>query len=305
MDIFWVLVFKMIPLYLIILLGYLAEKKFQINKENIANLLIYILTPAITFLGTYNAGLQWELLSLPLIFCVVCVVLTLLHWPIAKLFWKDGTENIVAFSAGNGNSGYFGIPVCLALLGPDSLPVAVMIGFGFTLCQDTLGYYIMARHEYTAKKALQKVLRLPPLYAFLAGILCNIFGIQISDILLDTMHVLEGGYVPLGMMTIGFGLYGVRLKDFDLKLTVSTLFTKFIIWPAMIWGIIWIDALYFHLFSDFIAQTMMIISLVPIAANTVVFAEELHDHPEKAALIVIISTVIALFYIPAMVGWLF
>ena len=305
MELFLLLFFKILPLYLLIFIGYIAEKKFQINKEHIADLLIYVFGPAIVFLGTYQAGLNWQLFSLPIIFFIICTVLCFGTLPLARKVWNDGTENIVAFSAGNGNTGYFGIPVCLALLGEESLPIAIMIILGVSLSQDTAGFYVIARHEYTVQKVLKKLLRLPLLHAFFIGLAFNFFQIGLPITILETLKVMEGAYVPLGMMTIGFGLCGVQMKDFDLNLTVSTLSLKFIIWPLIFFAVITIDKMYFQLFNDLVYQVIMIQSLTPIAANTVTFAAEMHDHPEKAALIVIISTVIALVYIPVMVGWLF
>lgn len=305
MTVFLALITKIIPLYLVIGIGYLAEKKFEINKKHIADLLIYILGPAVVFLGTYRVDLRWEIFSLPIIVGVICSILSLAALPLAGKIWDDGTENIVAFSAGNGNTGYFGIPVCLALLGEQSLPLVVMFMLGTSLAQNTAGYYVIARHEYTAYKTLQKLLRLPLMHALFAGLLLNFLEVQLSPMILETLEILKAAYVPLGIMAIGFALVGVRWQDFDLKLAFMTLFIKFVIWPVLFFGFIYLDKAYFHLYGEIVHQVIAIQSLVPIAANTVVFAEELHDHPEKAAVIIIISTLIALVYIPLMIAFFF
>jgi len=51
MDIFLLLFTRLIPLYLIIGLGYIAGKKLHAEKETIAALLIYILAPVVVFDG--------------------------------------------------------------------------------------------------------------------------------------------------------------------------------------------------------------------------------------------------------------
>lgn len=50
---------------------------------------------------------------------------------------------------------------------------------------------------------------------------------------------------------------------------------------------------------------MLLISACPLAANTVAFATLLKTEPEKAGVAVLLSTVFALFYIPALVAVLF
>jgi predicted permease len=46
---------------------------------------------------------------------------------------------------------------------------------------------------------------------------------------------------------------------------------------------------------------LLVLSIVPIASNTVAFATKLRAHPEKAAFTVMLSTLVALVYIPVFV----
>ena len=48
---------------------------------------------------------------------------------------------------------------------------------------------------------------------------------------------------------------------------------------------------------------VILITIVPPAANSVAFAAQLNIRPEKAATTVLLGTVLALFYIPAVI-WL-
>jgi len=306
MSLFFTLLLKIIPLYVIIAIGFWARRGLDVPKEPIAKLLIYVVAPAVVFLGTVEAGLKIELLALPIMFFVIGAVLMLITLLVSKHWWKDGTEKVAAFSAGTGNTGYFGLPVCLALIGDKALPVAVMATLGLIFYESTLGFYVVARSSHTAKDALNKVLRLPVLYAFLLGLSMNIFGFAVHDSIMSVMETLKGAYAPLGMMIIGLSLAGVQFAHhLDAKLTALTFFNKFIVWPMIFLGIIYLDKNYLHWFNDLVYMVFMIESITPIAANTVTYAAELKAHPEKAALIVFVSTLIALIYIPAVVTWLF
>jgi predicted permease len=55
-------------------------------------------------------------------------------------------------------------------------------------------------------------------------------------------------------------------------------------------------------FSPLVRQVMVLLSVVPMAANTVAIAADLRVHPEKAAVAVLATTFFALVYIPLVVG---
>jgi predicted permease len=102
-------------------------------------------------------------------------------------------------------------------------------------------------------------------------------------------------------MLIGLGI-GVRKKlKFDFKFIGVTFFAKFITWPLLILLIILLDKSFLHLYNPQIYEVMLLISIVPLAANAVAFSTLLQLHPEKASLAVLLSTVFALFYIPLVI----
>ena len=60
----------------------------------------------------------------------------------------------------------------------------------------------------------------------------------------------------------------------------------------------------FILYSDTVHQALILISIMPLAANAVAIASLLRCHPEKTATAVLLSTVFAAIYVPVMVSWL-
>ena len=116
MTVFITILIKLIPLYLMILLGYIVAKRLKAQKETIAKLLIYIIAPVVIFYGTYTVPINFANLSLPILFFALCCLIALLFLAIGTfVFKKDSTKNILAFTAGTGNTGYFGLPVVLTL----------------------------------------------------------------------------------------------------------------------------------------------------------------------------------------------
>lgn len=144
-------------------------------------------------------------------------------------------------------------------------------------------------------------MRLPTLYAFFLGLAVNVLGISFGQIYTDIIISFRGAYTILGMMLIGLGLASFGKYSFDYVFLSLTFLAKFIIWPAVILLIIFLDTLFLHLYTPEIHRVMVLMSIVPLAANTVAYATELKAQPEKASLAVFLSTIFALFYIPFIV----
>jgi predicted permease len=303
MDLFFSLCVKIIPYYLIIACGFLAARYYEVRKESIANLTIYIIAPAVMLIGTLEAGLKFNILILPFCFLAIGSCLCLGSYFLSRYVWQDNTRMILAFTCGTANVGYFGIPVCLAIAGPDALPVAVMFSLGSTLYENSLGYYVAAQAEYSGKEALRKLLVLPGLYAFVVGILLNLCQVQLYQPLQNTLQILKGAYSPLGMMIIGMGLAQVKWEEIDYKFMAFSFVNKFLVWPLFGLLFIYCDHFFFHLWEPFVQKVFLIQMLVPLAANTVAFASRFHAYPEKAAVAVTVSTLLALAIVPLVMSY--
>jgi malate permease and related proteins len=264
-------------------------------------LLIYIIAPLVIFHGTVTTTLNLSVLSLPVLFFSLGSVLAVLFLWIGSFIWNDPTKNILAFSAGTGNTGYFGLPVALMLFSDDVLGIMVLSILGFVLFENSVGFYLTARGRHTAGESLMKVLRLPTIYAFALGVIVNLSGMDLGETYASIAASFRGAYTILGMMIIGVGIAGMKGFKPDLAFLGLGFLAKFIVWPLAIFAVIALDRLYLHLYSDDVYKVMILLASVPFAANTVAVASELKAQPEKAAFAVLVSTIFALLYIPVMV----
>jgi len=203
MIIFLTLLLKLLPLYFLILLGFISAKFLKAQKETIARLLIYIIAPVVIFYGTYSAKITAANLSMPLIFFIIGSTISLLFLQIGKYFYKnDSTKNILSFASGCGNVGYFGLPVISAILGEEAFSLAVLTILGIIFYENSLGFFITARGHHSIKNSFKKVVRLPIIYAFLFGLTLNLLNIKLNRIIIDTILNFKSAYSLLGMMII-------------------------------------------------------------------------------------------------------
>ncbi|OGG00737.1 hypothetical protein A2153_03115 [Candidatus Gottesmanbacteria bacterium RBG_16_38_7b] len=302
MEIFLSLFTKIIPLYIYILFGFITGKYLKINKQYIATLLIYIIAPLVIFHGLFTSKIDWRIIGLPLIFLGIACLISLTFYSLLKSYFKDNTRNLLGFSAGNANTGYFGLPVSIILFGENAVNIVTLAIIGMILYENTLGFFITARGNHTVGESVNKIIRLPAVYAFIIGLLFNVVNLNLGPVYYGIIFFVRQIYSVLGMMIIGMALSEISKFIIDWKFIILTFLAKFAAWPVLMIVFISMDNNFFHIFDGITHQIMLILSVVPLAANTVAFATLLKVQPQKAAVTVLLSTVFALFYIPLIVS---
>ncbi len=307
MEIFRSLVVRLIPLYFIVATGFFAGRKLKIERDSVAKLVIFVIAPIVVFTNVSQIELKAEYLAVPLGFGLLCSAIAVGFLAIAHRFGaafgiRGATGNLLAFSAGNANTGYFGVPIALILFGSGSVGLYLLFCLGFILYENTVGFYILARGTATMPEALRRLARLPALYAFAAALVANRLGLKIEGVAADFSGYFRGAYSVLGVMLIGLGVAEVRTFRFDWRFTLATFVGKFAVWPAAVGLFIVLDRGRFGIFDERTHQMMLLIAACPLAANTVAYATLLKTEPEKAGIAVLLSTIFALFYIPTLVA---
>ncbi len=301
MAVFLTLVGKLLPLYLFIVAGYLLGVFLHLKRRPVALLLLYVLSPIVVFEGGWTAPLSRGTLALPVLFLVLCSVLCGIFYRVSGLIWKrkDSMRNLAAFASANGNSGYFGIPAGLALFGQQSLGIIVLCSLGFVLYESSTGFFVLARSNFTLRESVRKVVALPVLYAFALGVAANIWQVPEPAIVAVFLHDVRTVFSIMGMMLIGVSLAGERLSAIDGRLLAFTTAAKTIVWPVLMLFLIALDRHVFRMFGEDVHGVLLLMGMIPLAVNTVVYSSVLKVHPEKAAVAVMVSTCLALFFIPA------
>lgn len=298
MEIFFALLFKLIPLYVIIFLGFVAGKFLHVKKESVASLVIYLVAPIVFFHGVYTTHISLSTISSPLLVFAICCCVGMLSYGLGSLFWKDSTRNILAFIAADGNSGYFGLPVALILFPESYIGLFIFAGLGVLLYESTLGFFIAARGAFTVKDSFIKLIKLPVIYSIALGLIANLLQIHFGSWYPDVVTNFKGAYTILGMMIIGLGIAAITEYKFDFLFTLLSFIGRFLIWPILAFAVIFVDSHLTKFYSLEMYRILTLLAVVPLAANSVAFATLLKSHPEKVALTVLLSTLFALLYIP-------
>ncbi|WP_320035953.1 transporter [Halarcobacter sp.] len=303
MKILLIILGKIFPLYITILAGYLLTRFFKIKREQIAFLLVYILGPVVIFFAVLSIEINFQLIFLPVFIFLFGTTIAFYILAKYKNEWKDASVNTLAFTCGTGNTGYFGIPLAMILLEPNAANIFIFGTLASLLYENTTGFFVTAKGSFTARESIMKILKLPLLYAFIAGVTFNILGFRTPEFIVPYFENFKWAYGLLGMMMLGMGMKGFNIhEDFDKKYIKISYFFKFIFWPAVVLAIIFVDKTFINFLNEEIYKVMFLFSIVPLAGNTVTLAVLLKAKPEKASFTVLMSTLISVVYIPVVLA---
>jgi len=310
MILFFSFLSKIFPLFFYVFMGWLISKLVKIKKNDIANLMVFLILPILSFHGAFTLKISWQTLSLPILFFMLCTLITLLFLWIGKKIWKDNTANLLAFASSYGNYGYFALPAAIALWGIESEAIVIIAGIGFTIYSCTVGYFVTALGNFTLRKSLIKTISLPTIYMVFIGLLLNTFhvkfgtvkSIDLNQIYMDFARDIRGAYSVFGMMLVGIAIAEIEHFVVDWKFLSVAMIAQFIVWPIIIGALIVLDKRFLGFYSPQIHRIMYLLSLIPIGANLIAYSAQLNVQPEKASITILITTIFAMFYIPLMIS---
>ena len=304
MDIFQLVLFKILPLYIFVIIGFVAGKYLNIESKSIGKLIIYIIAPFVIFEAITHSNLSLSTFVLPVIIFLMCSLIAFLFFQYGKFIYGDAKANVLAIVSSEGNTGYFGIPIALLLFTPNTFGIYILGTLGVTIFENTVVYYLAARGRHTVHESLSRLKKLPAIYAFAIAVIFLYFELNLPDSMNNFIISMQGAYVTLGMMLIGFGISTIKNFSFDYKFIALSFLGKFIFWPLLMLVLISLDFYIFKIYDYEIYRAFILLSIVPIAANTVIFATALNVYPEKVSSAVLFSTIFALVYVPIIIIFL-
>ncbi|CAH1042618.1 AEC family transporter [Halomonas sp. TD01] len=278
-------------------LGWIAAQRLKIDPRPIATLLVYLIAPLTIFRALMNGGPTAEYLLLTLaLFILVSIMALTVRWFTQHRFGpQEGA--LLAFSSGTGNTGYFGLPVALILLPPEGVTLYLFCMLGINLYEFTVGFYLSARGHFSMRQSLIKIVRLPLIYAFLSALLLSALNVTLPSALMNSLDVFPATYTLLGMMIIGMTLSQVTLDAWDSRFVATCVGLRYLLWPlVMLIVVLLLQAL--GPLAPELGMALLLLGVVPMASNVVVVAMELGIQPQKGALAVLTTTLLAPLLIP-------
>ena len=248
-----------------------------------------------------KSGLDWHLFEALLMALFAIGLLLLGIGTIPKIKSLIFNRSLILGSA-FGNSGYFGIPVCLALLPSDALSFSIGFDLGATLLIWTLGPILLSSSPLPIRSGdfasgLVKTLTRSPATKGLLGALV----IQLTpwtQVITSAIWLPSRVVICLALMVVGIRLSSLTFSNKpanrDLLLLISpSLLIKLFILPALMFAL----SIAFSL-PSLMRNALVLQAATPTAVSVLLLAEASGKEQNIAAFLVTSSTLMAIFTVP-------
>lgn len=263
------------PIFLIVGLGWLLDRKFHLHLESLVKLNIYLLVPAFIFthvLDTELAGLEaFRIVAFTL---AVIGLMFIGSWIAARCFKMQAQQRqSLSLASMFYNCGNYGLPLVTLAFGHKAAAVQIYVLATMNVATYTLGLFLAQSHGDSPgshRKALHNVLRQPTIYALLAGVLCKTFAIPVREVvwLWQPLDLLQSGLIGFALTTLGVQMSQTRHAPLRAPLW-SAIALRLLIAPLLAMPL----ALAFG-FSREASASLILAAAAPTAVNTALLAHE-------------------------------
>jgi malonate transporter and related proteins len=284
----------LLPDFLLIVLGYVLARWSALERplwDGVERLVYYLLFPCLLFVAIVRQPISFgSLASLG----AAGLAITLLGIALAYALGKTPRVDAGAHAAGAQVAFRFNSYIALALAerlgGANGVAaIAVIIAVVVPLC-NVAAVWPLARAG--GQHYGRELLRNPLIVATVAGLVANLGGLVLPDVLATTLQRLGAAALPLGLMAVGAGLRIGALRDAP-GLAAALLSIRHLVLPAV--ALVLVRQLPLTSLQQ---QIVVMFSALPTAASAYVLATRMGGRGEFAAGLVTVSTLLGMASVP-------
>ena len=216
MAIFAYIVLKIIlPIMILIAVGFLANKRLNLDSRTFAKIFIYIFVPAVFFSKIYYASVVlndvWFILAYVMAIQLLMLAIALLC---TRLFGYTRSRGV---ALGNSlmffNSGNFGLPLAdLVFKGlPNAMTIQVLIMLIQNVTGNTFGVFRASSANSTRRQSLRNMLELPTLYVLAVVLVVKLFNLEVPEQILVPLKYISDGFIGFALIALGVQLAEITL----------------------------------------------------------------------------------------------
>ena len=332
---------SIIPIVLLISLGYFLKGRGMFNPTFSGNLSRFIMSVAlpagvfVSVLHHLHMSDLWDLRYGMLVVMLTYVIAYIVAFIMMKMLKvPKGRRGIFINMVVNDNCLFIGLPVQIALFGPEALPYFLLYYIGNTISVWLVGVFLIEldplpypdnglgdslvnglgnkenrggsegnvanfgkvqKPKFDWKKLLP-----PPLIGFIVALIFLYFEIPLAPILHNTLNYLGDMVTPLSLIYIGIVLHDAGLKSMSLnKDSIGGIVGRFVISPIIMFCVI----MGLQYGAGIVLEPIAIITFVvqsagPVIAVLPIVANEAKSDLPFATGLVMISTILFVVVIP-------
>lgn len=277
-----------LPTFIVILIGYVLGKITKIDMSAIVEVVFYVGLPALAFTSMLekkivllDAAKVW---AAALIITFGCGAVA---WIVFKIIRQKHSGLYIPISMMNTVNIPF--PIIYLVYGAEGLFAATLFYIPNVLLLFSLGLYIAAGKHW--KESIKEVLKVPPIYAAIAGLLVNLLNITMPELVVRPLSFIGTMVVPLVLLVLGYNLSSVKITSLP-----TTFLASFIrVGVGLLLGLLAVNL--FDL-TGVLRAVVILDSAMPAAVNAALIATRYKNEADLVSSVVFVTTIASLVVIP-------
>lgn len=292
-----------LPVFIIFFIGYMGQKLIGFDIKSISTVALYLMSPFLAFRTFYANELTMDYLYIVLFSLLLTAVLLAIVWMTARSMNATRPQLSAMILGGVFmNSGNYGAPVVLFAFGAAGFDYAVVMMVFQSLLMNTIGIFfasIGGEEKATLRQSLQRVIRMPLIYAAVLGVGLQLLAVTVPKTLMEGISLVADASIPTVMLVLGMQLAAIARKKVAYRYVSAVTVIRMVLSPLIAASI-----LYFMPINDLLKAVMIVQSAMPAAANTTMFALQFGTEPDLVSFTTFITTLISIVTIPLVLFFL-
>ncbi|MDQ1912078.1 AEC family transporter [Paenibacillus sp. GD4] len=289
-----ILLNNVIPLTIMIAVGVVLYRAFQLDIKTLSKLNFYLFSPAIVFKMLYESAISLNILMQTLLFFVVyfAAMFLLVEAVIRLRGYKGGMVTAMRNSVIFYNSANYAIPLNQLVFVGDAftMSIQIIIMMMQNLLPNTYGIYsVNAAKKSDLKQTMRTILSLPVLYVIPIAFVMRGFHIPVPDPIYAPINYVSNAFIATALLTLGVQLGSMKWQFRFSDVMVSNVL-RLLMGPAVGFGIVLLLGI-----EGIMAQALVLSCSVPTSLSSVLIAVEYDNEPEFASQVVFSSTIFSIF----------
>lgn len=307
-----IIVEKILSIFLIVGLGFIANKKSIMPKESndlFIGLLIKVICPCLIFASVTSNTISPDVYKSVVLIFVGGLIFFLLAYVLGFLLCKYLLKiqpaqllSTYSFAFGSINSGFMGFPITYAIFGKEILFLMIIHNIALNLYLYTFGPLVMddsSSEKFSIRKTLTS-LNNPCTIASFVSIAMLFLGLKLPSFLFESVDMVGNATTPFSMLVIGMQLGQCDFKSIikDSKLFLASVF-KMLLLPILTFLLVnWLPV------SVSLKVCLIFAAAFPVAVASSPVVSIVGKDPLPIAKYIALTTLISIATIPLFSGLL-
>jgi len=283
------------PTIFAILLGYVYGRVSHDRDTALVNVGMYVAAPCLVFHSLYSTEVVIDGAAKLWAACLIVMAGTfLVAWIVFGLGWKKHQALYLPIVFQNTIN--IPLPIITLAFGEQGVAQTMLFYIPYAILMNTLGVYWAAGRK-GMKQGMVAMLRTPLIYAMVLGLVLNVSGAVLPDVVDTSFKFIGDMSVPLMLIVLGMTIRGMRFKEIPATLVAGVIRMGggFLLGLLAVWalGIAGVPR-----------AIVLFEAAMPSAVFATVLASRYKNEAELVSSVVLASTIMSIAVIPLLIYYL-